>query len=168
MLSLIGTQNTLKVRIDQRCAVFKLLRIQALNFSRLLTWTTYTSSLPLYQISNFFTSPLTFSVIPTAVICQETYAVYADTHTHTHCIGMSSTSYIRLTSCNTSVLSEHKHSHKHTPPLCNCFLLTASIINQEQQLLEKTPAATRPPHIQQKTSHRNTSGSRASWTTYTH
>lgn len=47
-----------------------------LDFFFYLTWTIYTSSLPLYQISNFFTSPLTFSVIPTAVICQET-------HTHT-------------------------------------------------------------------------------------
>lgn len=28
----------------------------------------YTTSLPLYQISNFFTSPFTFSVIPTALI----------------------------------------------------------------------------------------------------
>lgn len=92
------------------------LKMLAFNFFRLLTWTTYTSSLPLYQISNFFTSPLTFSVIPTAVICRETYTVYTDTRARS--IRMSSTSDIRLTSCNTSVLSVHKHSHSHTHLRC--------------------------------------------------
>lgn len=113
----------------------------ALNFSRLLTCTTYTSSLPLYQISNFFTSPLTFSVIPTAVICQETYTVYTDTHTQ-----YKDEQRLTCTSCNTSVLSEHKQSH--TPPLCDCFLPTSSIINQEQQQqLLVWHLLRHPPHI---------------------
>lgn len=56
--------------------LYSYIKLKLLQMFALLTWTTYTSSLPLYQISNFFTSPLTFSVIPTAVICQ-------DTHTHT-------------------------------------------------------------------------------------
>lgn len=43
--------------------IFRSLKVQ--------TCTTYTSSLPLYQISNFLWSPFTFSVIPTAFICKE-------------------------------------------------------------------------------------------------
>jgi len=45
--------------------------LQIFRSLKLQTCTTYTSSRPLYQISNFLWSPFTFSVIPTAFICKE-------------------------------------------------------------------------------------------------
>lgn len=105
------TQITMKNL--HKLQLYSYIKLKLFQMFALLTWTTYTSSLPLYQISNFFTSPLTFSVIPTAVICQ-------DTHTHT----------ASLTSCNTSV-----PTHAGTPPLRGFILPASSIINQEQRQL---------------------------------
>lgn len=63
-------------------------------------------------------------------------------HTHTpltptHGDSEKSRLYIRLTSCLTSVLSEHLHSDKSL--MYNCFLTTSSIMNQKQKPLLLIP-----------------------------
>lgn len=111
----------------------------------LLTWTTYTSSLPLYQISNFFTSPLTFSVIPTAVICQETYTVYTDTHTALRRAARHTSDLHHVThlSCQNTTLSHTSAAWLLPPHILNNKSRAASVGGTPAAITSKTTRSTK-------------------------
>lgn len=61
---------TTSMKVNEPFSSHSSQHVQTPGFLKVQTCTTYTSSLPLYQISNFRWSPFTFSVIPTAFICK--------------------------------------------------------------------------------------------------